>query len=189
MTKYKKLIEELAERDCGDFSFLNEKKYLKFSQRCWEVIRREEKEPLESLSSALGLEKMAALTKYFHDQYPEYYAMSYFRNDAIDIEVRKALLDKIYQNSIIANDYSYLEDVIRGKVDQRALDELIAGLRDMTFFCANYNRKGTYLTEILVEMYDLDAELGEGIAKSFDENKLSLKLDFLIAMMRKKNET
>lgn len=185
MTKYKKLIDELAERDCGDFSFLSEKKYLKFSQRCWEVIRREEKEQVEMLSSALGQEKMEALTKYFHDKYPEYYAMSYFRNDAIDIEVRKALLDKIYQNSIIANDYSYLEEAIRGKIDLRTLDELTSSLRDMTFFCANYNRKGAYLTEILVDMYDLDAALSEGIAKSFDENKISLKLDFLIAMIAK----
>ena len=185
MKEFELILKEIAEKQCDDFLFLKDNRYRKFVDRCWQAIRKSETEALTTLSSALGDEKFERLKEYIIKQNEDYYIWDYFRNETLDPEVRKALLNKIYLNGIIASDYEVLLDSVRDKVPKTQLNKILNTLQSITYFCASYNRKGKNLAGILKDMYDLDVRLCGDIEKMYDENRISLKLDYLIFVMEK----
>ena len=181
MKTYEPILEELVENANVDFSLLGEKKkYDKFLDHCWEIIRKGDTKNIEHLVAKLGEDKYRKLEEYIKEQNAEYYSLDYFRNTDIEVEVRKALLLKIYANAVVISDYQRVLEWVKGKITRTQLDDIMKLLQSITDFCASYNRSGKYFVEVLEKTYDIVPSVCYDLQQLFDENRISLKLDYLI---------
>ena len=183
MKAYESILDELKVFE-GEELPLQEKKYEKFLSKCWEIIRKGDAKSIEFLCSNLGESKYKKIEEYVKEKNKEYYAFDYFRKTGVEIEVRKALLKTIYENTIIVSDYGFLLEIIKEKKFPRShLEDIMTTLRRITEFCVSYNRKGKQLVEILIKAYDLDSNVCGSLETMYDDNRISLKMDYLISIV------
>lgn len=185
MKNFEDILKQIKQTEDDTLAFLKkDEKYKKFKIRVWELIRKERQAELSDLKETIGDAKYDALEKMIKDDNSEYYALAYFRDKEVDPDTRKALLNKIYNYSVVVSDYTNLAKSIT-KLSKDQLGDIIFVLHDITDFCTEYNRTGQYLTKVLGEFYDLEEEICGDLATLYDKNAISLKLDHIINKLKK----
>lgn len=109
----------------------------------------------------------------------EYKTLHFFRNEEIDKTIRKTFLNNIFSNLVIDNN---LEDAVNNisLLTKDDIKNVAETLFNITYFCIEYNYPGKKLVSILKETFDIDKSICEDLEKLYNNNKLSLKLDFII---------
>lgn len=186
MKNFDKILDEIKKSN-DDLKYLRDKKYSEFLKELWQIVKTNDEAKIEELKGKLSPEIYEKLEKFIKDENYDYYAFRYFRDKDVDFEVRKALLNKIYNESIIVSDYVQLQKSIT-KLTEEELRDVSFILHDITEFCASYNRKGKYLIDTLTDTYELEDNLCSDLAVMFDNNKISLKLDYIIRAIRNSSD-
>ena len=177
LNEYKKIIELLKATSEDLKKFMNDQK--EFKNDLWQIIRSNNEQNKKELIETLGENQYKRIEKIIKSEHEDYYALDYFRTAKIDTELRKILLDKIYNNTVIENNFIQLEKEIAKTFERKKLLSIVNGLQIITDFCVSYNRSGEYLSQSYSSNYDLDINICANLGKIFDNNKLLLKINYL----------
>lgn len=110
---------------------------------------------------------------------PEYISLNFFRDKAIDKTIRKTYLNEIFINLVIENNLEEIENKITS-ITKDEIKEIGNTLFNITYFCIEYNYPGKEICQILNDDFDIDLDISESLITLYNQNKLSLKLDFII---------
>lgn len=182
--KLEQLIEQLKDSKVRSFDFLQDEAYEKPLNEIWDVIRRSKSEKLEKVRGELGEAKYEKLIEFVKEQNEEYYVLDYFRDQANEEQARSLLFTAIYENTIVMSDNAQLKKLIKNTaVSFENLKGIVDLFYDITGYCICHHCKGSHLGEILYENYDIPKEMSAGICRLYEQNMLSIKLDYLISMI------
>ena len=160
----------------------------KVKEKLWDAVRKEITEALEELKEQIGTELYENWIKQVKEENSEYYALSYFRDISIDKLQRQSILLLLYKHGIVVSDIPTVRRELNKKIEENCYLDILAVLKKVTMFCVAYNRGGTHVADILHDVYDVPKEIGNELVRVFDDNKLSLKMDYLIRMLRSKDD-
>lgn len=137
---------------------------------------------IEEIKSQLGDEGFNQLCKMVKDE-NSYFALEYFRKDTNRTRLE---LEYLYKNTIINNRYKKIKDRYSTLTDKH-LVQILEVLESITYFCIKYNYAGEEVVHVLNNKYDIPLTNCEDLGKIYDENKLSLKLDYVIGKITQSN--
>ena len=109
----------------------------------------------------------------------EYKSLDFFRHEEIDKTIRKTFLNNIFLNLVIDNN---IDDAVNNisLLNKDEIKSAAETLFNITYFCIEYNYPGKRLISILNETFDINTSICEDLEKLYNDNKISLKLDFII---------
>lgn len=175
----KKTIEAIQKSD--DFDF--EKLPSDMKERLWSAVRKNDKSAIDDLIEKIGAQKYSLLEKAVKDENEEYYKLTFFRDEKNPVFIRRALFEEIYNDFVVVSCYEEALKKVKEYIDEDDMLSLAFICHNVTDFCLERNRTGSEAVKILVENYDLEKEVVEGVEDIFNKNKISLKLDYIIANM------
>lgn len=154
--------------------------------KLWKIFRTESS-AIDELKELVGGEKCQEWAEQAKQENKDYYALDFFRDKNNDTIVLRELLKNIYINFIINNDSRFVIKEITGQLTKDNLFTIADILQNITSFCIESNYSSNYVEDIFMEFYDIVPEISRGVKELYDQNKLSLKLDYLINNIQESN--
>lgn len=173
----KKTIETIQKSD--DF----EKLPSNIKEKLWTAVRKNDNAAIDDLIEKIGEEKYSILEKAVKDKNSDYYGLNFFRDENVSLYIKRALFEEIYNNFVVVSNYDGALKKVKAYIDEDDMVSTAYICHNITDFCLECNRSGREAVNILVENFDLERDIVEGVEDIFNKNKLSLKLDYIIANM------
>jgi len=89
-------------------------------------------------------------------------------------------LDLIYSKSIIVNDMNYLMRNLSKNIEKNIIFDITSEFHNLTNYCIETNKDKDAMKMILVDTYLINAGVSEKIAELYSNNKIELKMNYII---------
>lgn len=106
----------------------------------------------------------------------------YFSIKTLLNDKNEELIFEIFEKTIIINDF----DNISSKYPKDVNLNVASVLNEITRYCLVSNRNGDFMKSILIKSFRCPESISMKIGKRFDENRIELKLNYLILLETKK---
>lgn len=144
----------------------------------FECLKRNDKTELDEIRNEVG-KKIDDAIEVVKNKYEDYFCFDFFRNENIELDKRKYILNKIYSKCIIVNDFSNLE-FDKSPINKETLKTIAGTLLWITNQCVKNNYEGQKIIKILRREFNVNENVTADLADFYNQNIISLKLDYLI---------
>ena len=143
----------------------------------WNYVLNKSTDEEIKLINLINENKLKDLVEFIKSENELYFKLDILReNKNIDLAY-------IYSKSIVVNQVEQLEKEL--KIKKKDLYGIIDVLFDVNIYCIRNNKSGNELVSILIEEYDITPSIAYPLQSIYEQNKLSLKLDYIILSLQK----
>lgn len=166
---------------------INNKKYSRVINSIFDNYIRKNEEYTE-LKNEVGDEKYNAYISKIKELNKDYYAFEWFFN-LEQVENKELILKDMFLNFVVNNNLKNIEKNFAGINDEGKKDyiKLICKtLFNIAFYCVKGNFDGNQFSDILIKFYNCPKTIALSIAELYNQNKLDIKLTYIISLISNK---
>ena len=185
--KMKEIIETLEYLLANDSKAINDNKISKIVNNIFDNYIRKNEEYSE-LKKEVGAEKYDAYILKIKELNKDYYAFEWFFG-LEQIENKELILKDIFLNSVLNNNFKNIEKNFGGINDDKKkeyINLICKTLFNISFYCVKGNFDGCQFSDILIKYYNCPKKTALSIAELYNQNKMDIKLTYLISALSNK---
>lgn len=183
----KEIIEILECLLVNDSKDINDKKISKVVSNIFDNYVRKGQEYIE-LKNEVGEEKYNSYISKIKELNQDFYAFEWFFN-LDQIENKELILKDIFLNCVVTNNFKNVERNFIGISDDKKKDNIkliCKTLFNISFYCVKGNFDGCQFSDVLIKYYNCPKATALSIGELYNQNKLDIKISFLINLMSNK---